>query len=157
MYKDDDMKNKRKTRTNDNKVKIIGPKKNKGSKHEGKKYRNHKQNPKKNTIRKILNNKKSPQKIKMKNRMKVAMRKRNQIVGKKSKRKEKKRKRKKHPSRQDSSSCRDITCLNNILKVLKISKDNVVFFKQQWNRIYNNSLKTTGRHSFVRLTINYSF
>ena len=82
------MKNKRKTRTNENKMKIIRPKKNEGYKHEDKKYRKHKK-PKKNTLRKILNSKKSPQKIKMKHRMKVAMRKRNQIVGKKSSRKRK--------------------------------------------------------------------
>ena len=137
MYKDE---NKRKTRKNENKMKIIGPKKREGS--------SHKQMSKKNTIRKILNSKKSPRKIKVKHRMKVAMTKRNQIVGMKSKRKrkekEKKTTKKKHPLRKESSSCRDISCLNNILKVLKISKDNVVFFKQQWNRIFNNSLKTTG-------------
>ena len=160
-YKDENRKNKRKTRTSENKMRNILPKKNDGSlnKYDDIKYKKHKQKSKKNTIRKILNNKKSPQKIRMKHRMKVAIRKRNQIAGKKSQRKikEKKTMKKKLPSRQDSSSCRDITCLNNILKVLKISKDNVVFFKQQWNRIYNNSLKTTGRHSFVLLTINYSF
>ena len=76
-------------------------------------------------------------KIKIKNKMKMKMRK---SIGKRGKveniRKE--------TSRQDSSTCKGISCLNSLLKVLKINKDTVVNFIAQRNRMYRN-LNTSGK------------
>jgi hypothetical protein len=46
--------------------------------------------------------------------------------------------------RQSPPPCRDIACLNNLLKVLKLSKDNVVNFIAQEKRL-QRSLNTAGK------------
>ena len=76
---------------------------------------------------------KSLQKIKIRYKMKMRER---QI--------RKLRNREQHISRQNSSSCRSIDCLNNILKVLKTSKDMVLNFIAQKKRL-ERSLQTAGK------------
>ena len=70
--------------------------------------------------------------------------------GKKSKagkktRKEKRRngKGKKQNARQDNSNCKNLTCLNDILEVLKVDKDTVQNFIQQ-NRRLKSRLELAG-------------
>ena len=50
----------------------------------------------------------------------------------------------KETSKQDSSACKGISCLNSLIKVLKINKDAVVNFIAQRNRM-NRNLKTSGK------------
>ena len=59
--------------------------------------------------------------------------------------------------RQESSSCLDITCLNNLLTVQKFSKDNVVNFIAQKNRLEGKQKIAGKRIYFGILNILFLF
>ena len=101
-------------------------------------YRGEKGNKPQNKPEKENSRKKSKvkhEKIKIKNKMKMG-----KSIGKRGKAE----KIRKETSKQDSSACKGISCLNSLIKVLKINKDAVVNFIAQRNRM-NRNLKTSGK------------
>ena len=87
-----------------------------------------------------LKRKKKKQKSKKKNRKKIKTLKK---LKKKRQRKKGKGKRKLTPRNEKKDSCQNITCLNDLLVVLKLDKDMVQNFIQQKKRI-DSRLKLSG-------------
>jgi hypothetical protein len=96
-----------------------------------------------NIIKPMTKNGKRHLKIKLKNKM-AHQRKAKKNTRTKTKKKQSINKEENVKSqRQESSSCRNVSCLNNLLKTLKVNKDNVVNFFAQKKRM-DRSMEIAG-------------
>ena len=101
------------------------------------KYKNKgKKREKENKRQKEKSKKKKPKRSKKKARAKGKRRSKKQQKAKRRPRnKNRNRKRQRKNYRQENSNCKNLTCLNDVLEVLKVDKDTVQNFIQQSRRL----------------------